>query len=80
MPIIGSLAGASAKGLGGLGASLILVPTTLTVDYLVVAGGGGGGGCTAAVVVLVVLRSTVTALVVGFFRICFSFRLILLTQ
>jgi hypothetical protein len=34
MPIIGSLAGASAKGLGGLGASLILVPTTLTVDYL----------------------------------------------
>jgi hypothetical protein len=43
MPIIGSLAGASAKGLGGLGASLILVPTTLTVDYLVVAGGGGGG-------------------------------------
>jgi hypothetical protein len=44
MPIIGSLAGASAKGLGGLGASLILVPATLTVDYLVVAGGGGGGG------------------------------------
>jgi hypothetical protein len=43
MPIIGSLAGASAKGLGGLGASLILVPTTLTVDYLVVAGGAGGG-------------------------------------
>jgi hypothetical protein len=48
MPIIGSLAGASAKGLGGLGASVVpAVPTTLTTNYLVVAGGGGGGGCVA---------------------------------
>jgi hypothetical protein len=43
MPIIGIFAGTSARGFGGLGASVIIVPSTLTVDYLVVAGGGGGG-------------------------------------
>jgi hypothetical protein len=56
MPIIGSLAGASAKGLGGLGASVVpAVPTTLTTDYLVVAGG----------VAVVDALLTVTAVVVA---------------
>ena len=40
-PIVSTLAGASARGYGGL---RTFAPATLSVEYLVVAGGGGGGG------------------------------------
>ena len=60
MPIIGTLAGASSRGFGGM---RTFAPASLTVDYLVVAGGGAGGAYTgyAGGGGAGGLRSTVTA-------------------
>ena len=49
MPIIGSLAGGSAKGLGGIG-SAVSAAWDGIVDYLVVAGGGSGGAAAGGAV------------------------------
>jgi hypothetical protein len=42
MPLISTLAGGSARGLGGM--RTFSLPWDGIVDYLVVAGGGSGGG------------------------------------